>query len=63
MLGFEEVTTSKGVGGGYFLPFFDSYVVDGVEVSRWLPGAFCTVFVPFLRVLGEMGRDSGWLGA
>ena len=40
---------------GCFLGPFSSYVADSVDFNRWLPGAFFTLFVPFLGVLGEVG--------
>jgi hypothetical protein len=54
-LGYE---TMGGGGGGVFFAVFDFYVVDGFEVSGWLPDAFYAVFVRILRAFGERwGRE------
>ena len=42
----------KGGGGGVFAGIA-SYVVDGVDVGRWLPVCFCALLRHLLRCFGE----------
>ena len=43
----------KKGGGGVFFAGIASYVVDGVDVGRWLPVCFCALLRHFSRRFGE----------
>jgi len=51
----------KKGGGGVFFAGIASYVVDGVDVGRWLPVCFCALLRHFSRRFGE-GR-AAWAKA
>ena len=57
--GFGSVLVKKG-GGGVFFAGIASYVVDGVDVGRWLPVCFCALLRHFSQRFGE-GR-AAWTG-